>query len=92
MARRRWVALSGRAVRKGIAMTGELSPDGRILPIGGLKEKVLGAHRKGYKTVLYPAGNRKDADEIPADVKAEIDLVPVETFDQVLALALVPSL
>ncbi|HVE12670.1 MAG TPA: S16 family serine protease, partial [Elusimicrobiota bacterium] len=82
--------LSGRAVRKGIAMTGELTPDGRVLPIGGLKEKVLGAHRKGYKTVLYPAANASDAAEVPADVLAEIELVPVETIDQVLERGLEP--
>jgi len=80
--------LTGRAVKPGVAMTGELSPDGRVLPIGGLNEKVLGALRLGYATVLYPAENARDAALIDEAVKKRIRLVPVETVGQLLDEAL----
>ncbi len=81
-------ALSGRAVRKDLAMTGEVTLRGRVLPIGGLKDKVLAAYREGIKEVLYPVGNEKDLPEIPENVRSGIKLVPVETIDDVFARAL----
>jgi ATP-dependent Lon protease len=83
--------LTGRAVRSGVAMTGEITPDGRVLPIGGLKEKVLAAHRKGYKKVLFPAANRKDAADIPAEILGEIEIVAIETMNEAFTLALEPA-
>ena len=84
-------ALSGRRVRKEIAMTGELTLRGRVLPIGGLKEKVLAAFREGMKTVLYPTGNEKDLPEIPEAVRKSIKLVSVSSIDDVFRLAVEPS-
>ncbi len=80
--------MTGRPVLAGIAMTGEMTLRGRVLPIGGLKEKVLAAHREGIKVVLYPEQNRKDLEDIPADILREIKLVPVKHFDEVLSLVL----
>jgi len=82
--------LSGRPVAEGIAMTGEITLRGRVLPIGGLKEKVLAADREGLKTVLFPKGNVKDVEEIPAEVRERLKLVPVAHFQEVAALALGP--
>ncbi|HAA37328.1 MAG TPA: hypothetical protein DCE00_00495, partial [Firmicutes bacterium] len=64
---------------------------GRVLPIGGLKEKVLAAHRAGIKTVILPADNKKDISEIPKNVRRRLELIPVELLDQVLELALAPA-
>jgi ATP-dependent Lon protease len=69
-------------------MTGEITLRGRVLPIGGLKEKLLAALRGGVKTVLIPKDNEKDLAEIPDNVKAGLEIVPVSTVDEVLALAL----
>jgi ATP-dependent Lon protease len=80
--------LSGRPVAEGLAMTGEITLRGRVLPIGGLKEKVLAADREGLKTVLFPDGNLKDLEEIPAEVRARVKLVPVKHFSQVASIAL----
>jgi ATP-dependent Lon protease len=80
--------LTGRPVVEGVAMTGEITLRGRVLPIGGLKEKVLAAHREGLKTVLFPFANVKDLEYIPADVRAALKLVPVKHFSEVAALAL----
>jgi len=80
--------MTGRAVLPGIAMTGEITLRGRVLPIGGLKEKVLAAHREALKLVIYPDQNQKDLEEIPKEVLAEIKMVPVKHFNEVLALAL----
>jgi ATP-dependent Lon protease len=80
--------LLGRKVADGLAMTGEITPDGRVLPIGGLKQKVMAAHRMGYKTVIYPAANEKDIEGIPEEVRSGIALVPVKTYDEILPLAL----
>ena len=76
-------------VRRDIAMTGEITLRGKVRPIGGLKEKVLAAHRAGIKTVLIPAENAKDIPEIPKLIRDEIDVIPVEHMDQVLQAALV---
>jgi len=81
--------LTGIPVRKDIAMTGEITLRGRVLPIGGLKEKLLAALRGGVKTVLIPQENEKDLEEIPDNVKEGLDIIPVETADQVLTRALV---
>jgi len=82
-------ALSGRAVRRNVAMTGEITLRGHVLPIGGLKEKVIAAHRAGIDTVLVPEENRRDAAEIPATVTSRLKLVFVKEMSEVLALALV---
>ncbi len=81
-------AMTGRPVKKKIAMTGEITLHGRVLPIGGLKEKSLAAYREGIDTLLYPEGNRKDLAEIPEDIKSRLKLVPVKHMEQVLSLAL----
>ncbi len=84
-------ALTGRKVRSGIAMTGEITLLGRVLPIGGLKEKVLAAHRAGIHTVILPADNQKDLEEIPVDIRTHLIFAPVERIEQVLGLALEPA-
>jgi ATP-dependent Lon protease len=81
--------LTGRPVNRNIAMTGEITLRGRVLPIGGLKEKILAAHRGGIKKVLIPIENRKDLDEIPARILRQIEIVPVENMDEVLKEALI---
>ena len=85
-------ALTGIAVRKEVAMTGEISLRGRVMPIGGLKEKLLAALRGGLKTVLIPKENERDLPEIPDNVKKGLEIVPVSTVDEVLARALVKPL
>jgi len=82
-------ALAKIPVRREVAMTGEITLRGRVLPIGGLKEKALAAHRAGIKTVLIPKENRKDLREIPKKIRAAIRIVPVEFVDEVLREALV---
>jgi ATP-dependent Lon protease len=81
--------LTGIAVRPDIAMTGEVTLRGRVLAIGGLKEKLLAALRGGIKTVLIPEENVKDLAEIPQNIKDELEIVPVSHVDQVLERALV---
>ncbi len=80
--------LTGNPIRKDIAMTGEITLRGRVTAIGGLKEKLLAALRSGIKTVLIPEENEKDLAEVPETVKAGLEIIPVSTIDQVLALAL----
>ncbi|PRJ67366.1 endopeptidase La [Haemophilus influenzae] len=80
--------LTGNPVRADVAMTGEISLRGKVLPIGGLKEKLLAAHRGGIKTVLIPKENVKDLEEIPENVKQNLAIHAVETIDEVLGLAL----
>ena len=80
--------LTGNPVRADVAMTGEISLRGKVLPIGGLKEKLLAAHRGGIKTVLIPKDNVKDLEEIPDNVKENLTIHAVETIDEVLGLAL----
>ena len=80
--------LSGRAVKHTVGMTGEVTLQGRVLPIGGLKQKVLAAHAAGLTDVIIPERNRADLDDVPEDVKAELAFHPVMTLDEVLALAL----
>ena len=83
-------ALSGRPVRKDVAMTGEVTLRGRVLPIGGLKEKMLAAHRAGIKTFILPKRNAKDLIDIPAKVR-EMEIIEVEHVDEVLAHALLAA-
>src|SRR5699024_2278938 len=82
-------ALTGRPVRKEVAMTGEITLRGRVLPIGGLKEKSLSAHRAGITTILIPAENAKDIDDIPESVRKDLTFIEVNHLDQVLEHALV---
>jgi ATP-dependent Lon protease len=81
--------LTGIPVRRDIAMTGEVTLRGRVLPIGGLKEKLLAALRGGLKKVLIPQDNAKDLADIPANVKNALEIVPVSRMDEVLKHALV---
>jgi ATP-dependent Lon protease len=81
--------MTGRSVRSDVAMTGEVTLRGRVLPIGGLKEKSLGALRAGVKTVLIPKKNLKDLVEIPGHVKRKLKFIPVKTMEEVLEHALV---
>ncbi len=80
--------LTGNPIRKDIAMTGEITLRGRVTAIGGLKEKLLAALRSGIKTVLIPEENEKDLADVPETVKSGLEIIPVSTIDQVLALAL----
>ncbi|MEO7261032.1 MAG: endopeptidase La [Jatrophihabitantaceae bacterium] len=82
--------LSGRLVRSDVAMTGEVSLTGRVLPIGGLKQKLLAAHRAGIKEVLIPSRNEPDLDEVPAEVRQALIVHPVSDVREVLELALEP--
>ena len=81
-------ALSGREVRHDIAMTGEVTLRGRVLPIGGVKEKLLGALRAGIKRVIIPKQNEPDLDDLPAEARKRLEVFPVEELGEVLALAL----
>jgi ATP-dependent Lon protease len=80
--------LGDRPIRHDFAMTGEVSLRGKVLPVGGLREKALAAYRAGIRTMLFPAANLKDVSDIPADVRERLELVPVETMDEVFDLAL----
>ena len=81
-------ALTNIPVRADVAMTGEITLRGEVLPIGGLKEKLLAAHRGGVSKVLIPQENEKDLAEIPKNIKDKLDIVPVKWIDQVLEHAL----
>ncbi|MFN9350316.1 MAG: endopeptidase La [Gemmatimonadota bacterium] len=83
-------AMSNRPVRKDVAMTGEITLRGRVLPIGGVKEKVLGAHRAGSTTIILPKDNEADMEDVPAEVREQLTFHLAETLDQVLAVALEP--
>ncbi|WP_219463039.1 endopeptidase La [Nonomuraea rhizosphaerae] len=83
--------LSGRLVRSDVAMTGEISLTGRVLPIGGVKQKLLAAHRAGITTVLIPARNEPDLDDVPEEVRAELTIHPVSDVREVLDIALAPA-
>ncbi|MGD9677431.1 MAG: endopeptidase La [Vulcanibacillus sp.] len=82
-------ALTGTSVYKDVGMTGEITLRGRVLPIGGLKEKTLAAHRAGLTTIIIPRENEKDLDDIPANIKKDITFILVDHLDQVLERALV---
>jgi ATP-dependent Lon protease len=81
-------ALTGRAVLRHVGMTGEITLRGRVLPIGGVREKVLAAHRAGLKTVLLPEKNMKDLIELPKTARSELKIIPIKHMDDVLAIAL----
>ncbi len=81
-------AATGRLVRDDVAMTGEITLRGRVLPIGGIKEKALGAHRAGIRTIILPRRNMDDLEDLPREVFDDLTFVPVETLDEVLATAL----
>jgi ATP-dependent Lon protease len=85
-------ALAGVPVRKDVAMTGEITLRGKVLPIGGVKEKVLGAHRAGLKTIILPRDNEKDLADIPKNVLDTLDMYMVDTMDEVLKIALAEPL
>jgi ATP-dependent Lon protease len=80
--------LTGRAVKHTVGMTGEITLQGRVLPIGGLKQKVLAAHAAGITDVIIPERNRADLADIPENVKADVTFHPVMSIDEVLGLAL----
>jgi ATP-dependent Lon protease len=83
--------LTGKPVRRDLAMTGEITLRGRVLPIGGLKSKLLAAHLAGVNTVLIPKRNEKDLVDVPDEVLQQLHIVPVENMDQVLAEALIDA-
>lgn len=82
-------AFTGRKVDHSVGMTGEITLRGRVLPIGGLREKSIAAHRSGLKTILIPKDNVKDLEEIPASVKNSLNIIPVETVDDVVNHAII---
>ena len=84
-------ALSGRRSQGTVAMTGEISLRGRVLPVGGIKGKLLAAARAGIETVVMPRRNAKDLVEIPEDVRAHLDIQLVDTLDEALTLTLNPA-
>jgi len=81
-------ALAEKPVRSNIAMTGEVTLRGNVLPIGGLREKSLAAHRSGIRRIIIPKNNVRDLDDVPETVRNEIEFVPVENVSQVLKEAL----
>ena len=81
-------ALTGRRVRRDVAMTGEITLRGKVLPVGGIKEKLLAAHRGGIQTVIIPEENERDLVEIPKNIKQNLDIRPVRWIDEVLEIAL----
>ena len=81
-------ALTGKKVKGKLAMTGEISLSGKVWPVGGIKEKMLAAYRYGVKTVLLPKRNMQDLDELPENIRKEMQFIPVEHLDDVLKLAL----
>jgi ATP-dependent Lon protease len=80
--------LTGIPIRKDVAMTGEITLTGRVLPIGGLKEKALAAMRHGIKTIIIPYKNKKDLEDIPEEFRDKLSFIPVKTFDEVLNVVL----
>jgi ATP-dependent Lon protease len=80
--------LTRRPSHREVAMTGEITLRGRVLPVGGIREKVVAAHRAGIKTFVLPRQNMKDLEEVPEDARRELTFVPVELMDEVLTVAL----
>jgi ATP-dependent Lon protease len=80
--------ITGKTVDPGLAMTGEITLSGTVLPVGGIKEKVLAAHRAGIKKVILPRENERDLQDVPEDVRGELTFVPVGTVEEVLKEAL----
>ena len=85
-------AFTGRAVLKGVGMTGEITLRGKVLPVGGVREKVLAAYRAGLRTILLPKRNMKDLVDVPKRARSEMTIIPVEHIDQVLEIALAPQM
>jgi len=83
-------ALTGVPVRGDVAMTGEISLRGRVLPVPGIKEVVLAAHRAGIKHVLIPAKNRKDLEDVPQDILDEVKVTLISSMEEILPLVLEP--
>jgi ATP-dependent Lon protease len=83
--------LTNRRVRHDVAMSGEITLRGAILPVGGVKEKVLAAHRAGIKRVVLPDRNRKDLDDVPDQAREELDICFIKRMDEVLELVLEPK-
>lgn len=81
---------SGRPVRSDVGMTGEITLRGRVLPVGGIKMKVLAAHRAGLTTVILPKRNERDLEDLPDEVRSAMTFVPVERIDEALQVALMP--
>jgi ATP-dependent Lon protease len=81
-------ALTNKKVDHFLGMTGEITLRGRVLPIGGLKEKSIAAHRSGLKTIMIPFDNKKDLEDIPEDVRKNLEIIPVETIEEIIAKAL----
>jgi ATP-dependent Lon protease len=81
---------TGRPVRSDVAMTGEITLRGKVLPVGGIKEKVLAAHRAGIKAVILPRRNERDLDDVPVELRREMQFVLADTAEEVLARALEP--
>jgi ATP-dependent Lon protease len=81
---------TGRCVRSHLAMTGEITLRGKVLPVGGIKEKVLAAHRAGIRTVVLPRDNERDLEDVPAELRRDLDVVLVEVAEEILARALEP--
>lgn len=88
MATAMFSAITGKKVRADLAMTGEVTLRGRVLPIGGLKEKLLAAKNAGIKTVLIPKENERDVEELSTEITKGLEIIPVEHMDEVLKLAL----
>jgi ATP-dependent Lon protease len=84
-------ALSGRPIYRYVGMTGEITLRGRVLPIGGVREKVLAGHRAGLKVILLPEKNLKDLHDVPKTVRSELEIIPIAHMDQVIDLALGPE-
>src|SRR5512137_714382 len=80
--------LSGRPVKKGVSMTGEITLRGQVLPVGGIKEKMIAAHRAGLKTIILPKRNEPDLEDLPEEVHKSLSFVPVETVNDVLKASL----
>ena len=80
--------LTNKKVDHFVGMTGEITLRGRVLPIGGLKEKSIAAHRSGLKTIMIPMDNKKDLEDIPKEVQDALEIIPVETIDEILTKAL----
>ena len=82
-------AFTGKPVKKSIAMTGEITLRGKVLPIGGLKEKALAAYRIGIRDVIIPADNKKDLEDVPETVRGSINFIPVSEVDSVFKSAII---
>ena len=83
--------LTGRAIRDDVAMTGEVTLRGRVMPVGGIKSKVLAAHRQGLRRIILPKRNELDIEDIPEEARRELEFVLAESMEDVLDAALVPA-